>query len=165
MPLQNFIASSLPTIKATWLNAIDAFYVTLFQESTTPAAARAALGIVEPDASNAWTKNQYVTPVALTSTSNSIAVDASLSNNFEITLTENTTLAAPTNLAAGMHLFFHFVQDSTPRTLAFAGIYKFDGGTDGVMPTASGAVAILSCYCPTGATRLESVFNGANGLS
>jgi hypothetical protein len=44
MPLQNFVDNSLPTIKAAWLNAIDAFYTTLFQSATTAAQARTALG-------------------------------------------------------------------------------------------------------------------------
>jgi hypothetical protein len=44
MPLQNFIDNSLPTIKAAWLNSLDAFYTTLFNSATTPAAARTALG-------------------------------------------------------------------------------------------------------------------------
>lgn len=45
MPLQNFIDSNLPTIKAAWLNAIDAFYFTLFNSSTTAAQARVALDV------------------------------------------------------------------------------------------------------------------------
>ena len=44
MPLQNFIDNSLPTIKAAWLNAVDAFYFTLFNSATTAAQARTALG-------------------------------------------------------------------------------------------------------------------------
>lgn len=44
MPLQNFIDNSLPTVKAVWLNAIDAFYFTLFNSATTAAQARTALG-------------------------------------------------------------------------------------------------------------------------
>lgn len=44
MPLQNFVDNSLPTIKAAWLNSLDAFYTTLFNSATTPAAARTALG-------------------------------------------------------------------------------------------------------------------------
>lgn len=45
MPLQNFIDNQLPTVKAVWLNAIDAFYFTLFQSSTTAAQAVTALGL------------------------------------------------------------------------------------------------------------------------
>lgn len=44
MPLQNFVDNSLPTIKAAWLNAVDAFYYTLFNQATTAAQARTALG-------------------------------------------------------------------------------------------------------------------------
>lgn len=44
MPLQGFIDNSTPVVSAAWLNAIDAFYTTLFGSSTTAAAARAALG-------------------------------------------------------------------------------------------------------------------------
>ena len=44
MPLQNFVDNSLPTVKAAWLNSIDAFYTTLFNGATTAALARTALG-------------------------------------------------------------------------------------------------------------------------
>lgn len=44
MPLQNFVDQSTPAIGATWLNAIDAFYFTLFNSATTAAQARTALG-------------------------------------------------------------------------------------------------------------------------
>ncbi len=43
MPLQNFIANSLPTIKAAWLNQVDTLKFTIFGDSTTKAQARAAL--------------------------------------------------------------------------------------------------------------------------
>lgn len=43
MPLQNFIARSLPTITAAWLNTVDTLKFTIFGDSTTKAQARAAL--------------------------------------------------------------------------------------------------------------------------
>jgi hypothetical protein len=43
MPLQNFVDNSTPTIDAAWLNAIDAFYYSVFQSATTAALARAAV--------------------------------------------------------------------------------------------------------------------------
>jgi len=43
MPLTHYVDYTNPTINAAWLNAIDAFYVTLFAEATTSAAARAAI--------------------------------------------------------------------------------------------------------------------------
>lgn len=45
MALQNFVDLSTPTIGATWLNKIDSFYTTLFGSSTTPLAARTAIGV------------------------------------------------------------------------------------------------------------------------
>lgn len=43
--LQNFIDNSAPTIKAAWLNAVDALLNTLFGGATTAAQARDALGV------------------------------------------------------------------------------------------------------------------------
>lgn len=43
MPLQSFVDGGAPVIGATWLNAIDSFYFTLFNSATTAALARTAL--------------------------------------------------------------------------------------------------------------------------
>lgn len=43
MPLQNFVARSLPTISAAWLNQVDALKFSVFADAATKAAARAAL--------------------------------------------------------------------------------------------------------------------------
>lgn len=45
MPLQSFVDNNLPTIKAAWLNAVDAFYFTLFNSATTAAGARTAIDV------------------------------------------------------------------------------------------------------------------------
>lgn len=45
MPLQNFIAKSLPAISAAWLNVVDALKFTVFDDATTKAQARAALSL------------------------------------------------------------------------------------------------------------------------
>lgn len=90
----------------------------------------------------AYSKQQTLTPVVLTSTSNSIAWNANDGNNARHTATENTTLANPTNLVAGTVYTFQFTQDSTPRTLAFGTVWKFAG--DSTVDTASGAVNIIT---------------------
>lgn len=113
-----------------------------------------------------WQANQSIAPVALTSVSNSIAVNAALSNNFTHTLTENTTLANPTGLTDGMHLFFRFKQHaSSAKTLAFDTKYKFDGGSDPVIPTSLGSKTIMSCYYNAADDELMCVFNGTLGFS
>ncbi len=43
MPLQNFADGQLPKVAASWLNQIDAFFVTLFASATTAAQARTAI--------------------------------------------------------------------------------------------------------------------------
>lgn len=45
MPLQNFIARALPTIKAAWLNQVDVLKFTVFDDATTKSAAVTALGL------------------------------------------------------------------------------------------------------------------------
>jgi hypothetical protein len=109
--------------------------------------------------SNTFTKAQGVTPVTLTSTSNSVATDASLSNNFKHTLTENTTLANPTNMVNGFFYQWRFVQDSTPRTLAFGNKFKFPGGISMLISTASGAVDILSGYYDSASDTIDCTYN------
>lgn len=94
---------------------------------------------------NVFTKNQCVTPVALTDGAN-IAVDASLSNNFYVTLGGNRTLDNPSNLTSGMVLNFTIDQDGTgTRTLAYGNLYKFPGGTP-ALSTAINAKDFISCY-------------------
>lgn len=43
MPLQNFVDYLPPTVKAAWLNGVDALKFTIFGDATTKAAARTAL--------------------------------------------------------------------------------------------------------------------------
>lgn len=55
-----------------------------------------------------------------------IAVDASLANNMEVTLGGNRTLGAPTNPQPGQMILFRIRQDGTgSRTLTYNAIYRF----------------------------------------
>lgn len=95
---------------------------------------------------NVFTKSQSVTPAALTSAV-SIAVDASLSNSFRLTLGVNATLANPTNLTNGMEFKIHIKQDATGgRTLAYGSKFKFVAGVVPTLSTAANARDLLSCY-------------------
>lgn len=95
------------------LDAIQAGFALV---ETAVAAIHSAVGV--------FTKNQSVTPVALTSSAGSVAVDASLSNSFTYTETENTTVAFPTNLTNGMWLHFLF-KGSSLYTTSFNASYQF----------------------------------------
>ena len=97
-------------------------------------------------ATNVWTKNQSVAPATLTSGA-SIALDASLSSNFKLTLGVNAALSNPTNLTDGMVLNVRIKQDATGgRTLSYGTMYKWPGGVAPVLSTAANAVDFLSCY-------------------
>ncbi len=87
------------------------------------------------------------TPTALTSTAASIAINMASGNNFTHTLTENTTLAAPSNPVAGQSGVIVFTQHaSSPKTLAFASFWKFSGGTIPTLTATNGAVDSFSYY-------------------
>lgn len=106
---------------------------------------------------NTYTKAQGVTPAALTSGS-SVATDASLSNNFTLTLATNATLANPTNLIAGHVYNWIITQDATgSRTLAYGTLFKWPGGTAPVLSTTSSAVDLISAIYD--GTRLVANFN------
>jgi len=94
---------------------------------------------------NTWTKAQAVSTVALSDTA-TIAVDASLSNVFSVTLGGNRTLGNPTNLISGGTYIIHIDQDGTPpRTLAYDTLYKFPGGATPTLSTTANAKDTLTC--------------------
>lgn len=73
--------------------------------------------------------------VQLTSSGNSVAWDMSLGIDFEIDLTENTTIANPSNTTVGKKGRFRIEQDAGgTNTVAWGTSYEFAGG---LAPTAS----------------------------
>lgn len=106
---------------------------------------------------NAWTAAQSNTPVAVTSSSNSIATDASLSNIFTHTFTENTTLANPTNMVTGTYYTWIFTQAASAKTLAYGNKFKWPGGTSMTVSTGNGAVDIITCLYD--GTNLNTVYS------
>jgi hypothetical protein len=102
---------------------------------------------------NTWTGAQRGAFVELTSASNSVAVDLALSNNYNHTLTENTTLAAPTNAVAGQSGIIHLTQHaSSAKTFAVNAFWYF-GATTPTISATVGKIAIISYIVEPGATR------------
>lgn len=94
-----------------------------------------------------WTKAQSVKAVALTSGA-TVAIDASLSNNFKLVLAHNAVLQTPTNYADGKVINIVVKQPASggPYTLGYVSSFKFPGGVPPVASTAANAVDLLSCY-------------------
>ena len=95
--------------------------------------------------SNEWHKANAGAYKSLTSSSASIAINLADSNNFNHTLTEDTTLAAPSNPTAGQAGVIQFNQHaSSPKTIAFNAFWKWPGGTDGALTATNSAVDVMS---------------------
>ena len=123
--------------------------VTSFTTSTVSGAALL-------DAVQTFSQSQRVSSTVLTSASNSIAIDFALNNNFSHTLTENTTLANPTNIVAGQSGAIHITQNAgTARTLAYGSYWKFAAGVVPSVSTTLGAQDTLF-YSVRSSTFIEA---------
>lgn len=100
-----------------------------------------------PSAVNVFTKNQSVSPTVVSSATGTYTADASTSNNFQLTLTGNLTLANPTNLTSGMVLNFTLDEDATGgRTITLGSMFKFPSGTAPTWVTTASAMNFISGY-------------------
>lgn len=112
--------------------------------------------------SNTFTGAQIGTVTALTSSSNSMAIDLSLNNNFSHTFTENTTLANPSNPVAGQSGCIFFTQHaSSPKTLAFGSQYKWANGLASTISSTNSALDTLY-YNVRDTTHIELSLTKAN---
>jgi hypothetical protein len=93
-----------------------------------------------------WTKQQNIDEAAITSTSNATAWNTDNAQCALHTLTENTTISAPTNLNAGGVYTLRVVQAAGVYTLAFNAVFKWGAADTPTAPAASGDVVIFSFY-------------------
>jgi trimeric autotransporter adhesin len=92
-------------------------------------------------------KTAYSDTTVLTISTGTVAVDASLSNNFEITANANFTLSNPTNLVKGMIINFEIIQDATgSRLITYGSMYKFAISSDKSLSTPANSRDFMSCY-------------------
>lgn len=101
---------------------------------------------VDHSVASEWTGRQNFNELAITSTSNSVAWNLNVAQCAVHVLTENTTIAAPSNQVAGATYVLRVVQAAGVYTLAWNAVFKW--GTAGAPsePAASGDVAIFSFY-------------------
>lgn len=97
-------------------------------------------------AANEYTKAQNFDEQAITSSGNSVAWDLESNQCAVHTLTENTTIAAPTNMKAGGTYVLRVVQAAGVYTLAWNAAFKWGTQDVPAAPAASGDVCIFSFY-------------------
>ena len=85
-----------------------------------------------------------ITQVALTSSSNAVAWDASAAANAYHLLTENTTFAAPSNAVEGAIISVEIAQGGTPYTVAWNTVFEFAASTAPTMTATANKTDILS---------------------
>ncbi|MEO0533245.1 MAG: hypothetical protein AAF215_05195 [Cyanobacteria bacterium P01_A01_bin.123] len=118
------------------------------------AAVRTALSAAALNVAQAFTKGQRSAPVALSISSGVVAIDASASNIFTLSLTENVTSVTLSNLAAGTNFDLHITQDATGgRTVVgWAAAFKWPGGTAPTITSAANAEDFISFESADGTT-------------
>lgn len=102
--------------------------------------------IATTTATQTFTGGQIGAVTALTSTSNSVAINLATNNNFSYATVEDSTLAAPSNPVAGQSGAIVITQGATARTLAYNSFYKFAGGTIPTLTATVGAVDTFIYY-------------------
>ncbi len=103
------------------------------------------------------TSARAVNPITTLTDDTSIAVDFLTGNNFMVTLTDNRTLAAPSNATAGQTGLIYIAQDGTGnRTLGYNTVYKFVSGSVPVLTTTANAIDML-VYSARSATTIDAV--------
>jgi hypothetical protein len=103
------------------------------------------------------TSARAVNPITTLTDAASIAVDFLTGNNFMVTLTDNRTLAAPSNATAGQTGLIYVAQDGTGnRTLGYNTVYKFVSGSVPVLTTTANAMDML-VYSARSATTIDAV--------
>lgn len=116
---------------------------------------------INTSAPNTWSKAQRGAVTALTSSGGSIAINLADGNNFSHTMTENTTLAAPSNAVAGQTFTIVITNHaSSPKTLAYNAFWKFAGGSIPTLTATNGAVDVLTGYVCSAGFAVASLIKG-----
>jgi hypothetical protein len=118
-----------------------------FSDGTTQTGALSTANLATLTGAQTFTGGQRGSVVTVVYATG-IALNLSSGNNFEITLTGNTTLQNPTNLVSGQAGVVTIIQSSGNNTMAFATGWQYPGGSGSVpsLTTSSGAVDLLVYY-------------------
>lgn len=143
--------SKLPA--ASSVEDADEFPITQADGTTRRgSAAQVRANAVKNNQNNTFTKAQRGAFVDLLSAAASVAINLNDSNNYKHALTENTTLAAPTNPVEGQSGVIVFTQHAgVAKTLAFNGFWKTANGAGMGISTALGSINTMGYVINPGA--------------
>lgn len=128
--------------------------------STFPASARANIGAACSTASQTLTGGQRFAVTTLASTGQ-ITPDLGANNNFELSMTVNTTLAAGTAAVKGQAGRIVIFQNSTAKTLAYASTFwKFASTATLSTATVAGTADVIDYYIVSSTSAACRIING-----
>jgi hypothetical protein len=90
---------------------------------------KVGVGTASPDMAVTVATAANISQVAITSSSNSVAWDATAAANAYYATTENTTFAAPSNATEGAIISVEIAQGGTPYTVAWNTVFEFAAST------------------------------------
>ena len=107
---------------------------------------------------NVFTAAQVIDEVTLTDGA-TVSIDADLSNNFQVTLGGNRTIANPTNMRKGGVINLVVRQDATgTRTVTWGSKWDFGAAGTPVLSTAANKVDFVSAYYNATSDKLFAAF-------
>jgi hypothetical protein len=113
---------------------------------TNPGTKRWILaGVYQDDYAKEWVKQQTFDEEAITSTSNSVAWNLDDGQCAYHNMTENTTIASPTNMKQG-GCYQLRIEGNGSATLAWNAVFKWGTATAPAEPAADGDIIIVSFY-------------------
>ena len=103
--------------------------------------------------------------VSSTVSSGVILLDFSASNNFDITLEGNSTLAPSVSPSGGQSGAVYIRQDGTGgRTLAYSGGWSFSNGSAPTLTTTASGTDLLAYYAASSTTIVANLIAAVSGV-
>lgn len=141
------IASNITGTSGTFTNRISGATITGVTGNFTTLNATSIPGYAVLSGAQTFSGGQRGL-VSVVNYATGIALDLATNNNFQITLTGNTTLQNPSNVVSGQAGTVTIIQGSSGNTMAFGSSWQYPGGSGSTpsLTATSGATDVLAYY-------------------
>ena len=106
-------------------------------------ASGSTAGFITLSTAHAWTAAQNYSSQALSSSAGAVAWDVSAKPMATLTMTESTTISAPTNMVSG-GTYMLIITHASTYTVSWNAAFKFEGGVAPTLSATAGAVDFIS---------------------